>query len=89
MPRTKPLGRAVVNPVKQREALNRLIRVAMARKDIRHIAQLASMIAMDDACLSKRMNGVSKWSYEELCRLFRVLEFSPEETAQAMGVTAA
>ena len=89
MPRIKPLGRAVVNPVKQREALNRLIRVAMARKGIRHDAQLATMLAMADSSLSKRMSGDCKWSYEDLCRLFRVLEFSPEETAQAMGVTAA
>ncbi|MBQ7778357.1 MAG: hypothetical protein IJ396_05560 [Oscillibacter sp.] len=89
MPRVKSLGKAVVNPVKQREVFNRLIRVAMARKDIRHNAQLASMIAMDDSCLSKRMSGDSKWSYEELCRLFRVLEFTPEETAQAMGVAVA
>ena len=89
MPRVKPLGqKTTVNPVKQREVFNRLIRIAMARKGILHIAQLASLIAMDDACLSKRMNGVSKWSYEELCRLFRVLEFTPEETARAMGVAA-
>ena len=88
MPRIKPLGKTVVNPVKQREAFNRLIRIAMARKDIRHLGQLASMLAMDDACLSKRMSGGSKWSYEELCRLFRVLEFTPEETARAMGVVA-
>jgi len=88
MPRTNLGKKNIINPVEQRKTLNRLIRIAMARKDIRSISRVAALMAMDDSCIGKRMNGDCRWTFDELCRLFRVLEFTPEETAQAMGVVA-
>ena len=87
MPATK-LGRRIDNPIKRREAFNRLIDINMARKGVRTMAQLADLLGMDRASLSKRRSGESRWTYEELCRLFRLLEFSPAEIAEAMGSAA-
>lgn len=87
MPRTNLGKKNIINPVKQRQTLTRLIRVAMARKDIRSNSKAAVLLAMDDSCFGKRMNGVNHWTFEDLCRVFRTLEFTPEEVLQAMGVT--
>lgn len=87
MPATK-LGRtAIVNPVKQRETFNTFVRIGMARKQIRTQEQLAVRLGMDRSVFNKRMLH-GRWKYEELCRLFRVLELSGEEVAQMMGVAA-
>lgn len=80
-------ARKAFNPVKQQETFNRIVRVAMARLDIKTQGQLAALMGMDRAVLNKRLVH-GGWKYIELCRLFRVLEFTPEETATAMGVAA-
>ena len=85
MPRTK-LGRtAVLNSVQQRKILNRLIRVGMARKDLRYQEELAHRLRMESSALSRRLSGEVAWNFPELCLLFRILDFSPEEVIQAMG----
>lgn len=87
MPKTK-LGRTtIVNPVKQLETFNMFVRIGMARKGFKTQEQLAARLGMDRSVLNKRISG-GRWKYEELCRLFRVLEFSPEEVSQMMGVAA-
>ena len=53
-----------------------------------HIAtkgQLADVLGIDASSLSLRMHGRRAWKYDELCRMFRILQFKPEEIAQAMG----
>ena len=87
MPATK-LGRRVDNPVRRREDFNRLIDINMARKGVQTMEQLADMLGMNRTSLSKRRSGESRWTYEELCRLFRLLDFPPEEIAAAMGSAA-
>lgn len=88
MPATKIGGRRVENPVKRREAFNRLIDMNMARKGIRTLGELAAMLGMERTALSKRRSGESRWTYEELCRLFSVLDFSAQDIAVAMGAAA-
>ena len=78
----------IFNPVSQRKVFNRCVKIAMARKDIETQSALAALLGMPRSCLTKRMNGETDWSYDELCRLFRVLEFSVAEVAQSMGVAA-
>ena len=87
MPRVK-LGSNFVNPVKRREKFNRLVAVGMAREGIETKEKLASLMGMARPCLSKRWSGETAWTYDELCRLFQILRFSPEEMAQAMGAVA-
>lgn len=78
----------IFNPVSQRKVFNRCVKIAMARKDIETQSALAALLGMPRSCLTKRMNGETDWSFDELCRLFRVLEFQPEEVAMMMGVVA-
>ena len=80
--------RPIVNPIKRREAFNRLIDIAMARKGIKRDGELAAMLGLCPSALSKRRSGKSPWQYDELCRLFVALEFEPLEVAEAMGVAA-
>lgn len=85
MPKVK-LGRTtIVNPVKQLEIFNMFVRIGMARKGYKTQEQLAACLGMDRSVLNKRISS-GRWKYDELCRLFRVLEFSPEEVSQMMGV---
>jgi len=88
MPATKLGKKFIFNPVKQLETFNRLIDINMAEKGIKTDVQLAAILGLNRNSLSQRRLGHRKWQYEELCRLFRALEFSPEEVARAMGVAA-
>ena len=47
--------------------------------------QLASYLGIDRSSINKRISGETKWKYDELCNLFSLLHFSPEEIAKAMG----
>lgn len=76
------------NPVKQLAVLNQLIDIGMARQGIKTDLQLAAVLGMNRACLSKRRLGTAKWSWIEVCRVARVLEFDAEEVLQAMGAAA-
>lgn len=78
-------ARKAFNPVKQLADLNRLIDINMARLGVKTDLQLAAMLGMNRTSLSKRRTGEAKWTFVELCRLFRVLEFGAEEVVQAMG----
>lgn len=78
-------ARKALNPVKQLSVLNRLINIGMAEQEIKSDIQLAALLGMSHASLSKRRTGTTKWSWIEVCRLARVLEFSPDAVLQAMG----
>lgn len=82
------MKKKVFNPVAQTAVLTKCIRVAMARMGIRHDKDLAVMLGLDRAVLSKRLNH-GGWSDVELWRVFRTLEFTAEEIVTAMGGAAA
>lgn len=86
MPRTN-LGKTTrKQPLSPQEQFNRLIRMGMARNGIISQAELAGVLGMERSSVRRRMAGETNWTWTELCRLFRVLEFTPEEAAQAMCV---
>ena len=85
MPKVK-LG--IPSPKQQRETFNRIIAIAMAYAGVRTQAALGVMLGMSRATLSKRMNH-GGWSYEEVCRLVRVLKLSADDAAALLGVKAA
>ena len=66
--------------------LNRLIRQGMARMDIINQTELAAVLGWRPQYLSRRMAGTTDWSWSDLCLIFKVLRFTPEEAARAMSV---
>ena len=87
MPRVKMQGPRF-NPVAQRKAFNRLVAIGKAEKGIDSNQALGAMIGLSRQQFSDRWVGESPWKYDELCRLFRALSFSPERIAEAMGFVA-
>lgn len=90
MQKVKSGVRAVKNsPVERRKSFNKIIKIAMIRKGIETQEDLTVLLGMHSrSSLSKRMTGMVPWTFDELCNLFRVLELSPQEAAEAMNVIA-
>ena len=78
-------AKKALNPVKQLSVLNRLIDIGMAEQGIKSDLQLAALLGMNHASLSKRRSGATKWSWIEVCRVARVLEFSQDAILRAMA----
>lgn len=67
------------------DIMNQIIRHRMIDEKIETQDQLASYLGLDRSSINKRISGETKWKYDELCNLFSLLHFSPEEIAKAMG----
>lgn len=67
------------------DTLNRIIKHRMVDERINTQDQLASYLGLDRSSINKRISGETKWKYDELCNLFSLLHFSPEEIVKAMG----
>lgn len=78
-------AKKALNPVKQLSVLNRLIDIGMAKQGIKTDLQLAALLGMNRVSLSKRRSGTAKWTWIEVCRVARVLDFSQEDVLQAMA----
>lgn len=79
------MAQKAFNPVKQLAVLNRMIDIGMARQQIKTDLQLAALMGMNRTSLSKRRSGEAKWTWVEICRLIRLLDFSAEEVVQVMA----
>ena len=76
---------AGLNLIARREAFIRVVRVCMARKGYNTFGELAAHIPMAGNCLSNRVNWHTAWTLEDLWRLVRALDPTPEELAEMMG----
>lgn len=85
MPRLK----GTFNPRGQKEAFDTVVRVCMARKNIRTARALAPMLGMDERMMSHRLRGDTQWTLSDLWRLIHVLEPTPEEIVQMMSIATA
>ena len=83
MPKTKLAAKYTQRG--RQEGLCDLIRHKMVDCRIGTMKQLADFLGIDAPGLSMRMQGRRGWKYDELCRVFRLLKFTPAEIAQAMG----
>ena len=83
MPKVK-LGRSSRKETRL-DVLNQIIQHRMIDEKIGTQDQLGGYLGLDRASISKRISGETKWKYDELCNLFSLLHFSPDEIAKAMG----
>lgn len=64
---------------------SKTIRVAMARREIDYVIDLAAMIGMTNSTLSSKLKNGS-WTQKDLCKLVSVLKIPPEEAVKMLGV---
>lgn len=74
---------------RQKEAFDTVIRVCMARKNIRNARELAPLVGIDERKLYHKLHGDSQWKLGDLWRLIHALEPMSEEIVQMMSIATA
>lgn len=69
----------VIRPAKRLETRNRVIRSAMGRAGIRTQRDLAERMGLEEAVVSNRFTGRTKWDIDQLRDLDRAIHFQDEE----------
>ena len=87
MPKSK-IGSTAPTPAQRRKVFNRVVEHAMVDQGIRSQSQLATLLGMDRAAVSRRFNGVVDWQFSEICRLITLLKIDADGVAKMMGVAA-
>ena len=64
---------------------SRIVRLAMVRRDIPYIIDLAGMMGMGNSTLATKLKTGS-WTQRDLCKLVSVLKIPPEEAVRMLGV---
>lgn len=67
------------------EETSKIVRLAMVRRDIPYIIDLAGMIGMGNSTLAAKLKTGS-WTQKDLCKLVSVLKIPPEEAVRMLGV---
>lgn len=86
MPRVKlqkPTEEEQMNSIA--EETSKIVRLAMVRRDIPYIIDLAGMIGMGNSTLAAKLKTGS-WTQKDLCKLVSVLKIPPEEAVRMLGV---
>lgn len=73
----------------QKEAFDTVVRVCMARKNIRNARALAPLIGIEERTLYHKLHGDSQWKLDDLWRLIHAIEPTPEEIVQMFSIAAA
>ena len=87
MPKSK-IGSTAPTPAQRRKVFNRVVEHAMVDQGIRSQSQLATLLGMDRAAVSRRFNGVVDWQYTEICRLITLLKIDAAGVVKMMGAAA-
>lgn len=87
MPKSK-IGSTAPTPAQRRKVFNRVVEHAMVDQGIRSQSQLATLMGMDRAAVSRRFNGVVDWQYTEICRLITLLKIDAAGVVKMMGAAA-
>lgn len=74
---------------RQKEAFDTVIRVCMARKNIRNAPALAPLVGIEERTLYRKLHGDTQWTLRDLWRLIHGLEPTPEEIVQMFSIAAA
>lgn len=87
MPKSK-IGSTAPTPAQRRKVFNLVVEHAMVDQGIRSQSQLATLMGMDRAAVSRRFNGVVDWQYTEICRLITLLKIDAAGVVKMMGAAA-
>ena len=72
-------AKEIVRPAKRLEVRNRIIRSAMGRSGIRSQRELAEQMGLQEAVLSGRFTGRTKWDIDQLRELDKAVHFQDDE----------
>lgn len=79
-----PKVKWIWSPTAQRGVFNEVVKVYMAKANLKTQAALADRLGMNRCVLNKRMNN-GGWSEVELWQLIRTLQIAPEDVARMMA----
>ncbi len=86
MPRVKPLiDTPELRSERRKKAAKIAIRCGLARAGMRQ-DELAKKAGISATTLSGYINGHTKWNYDYLAEIARILHFSAEEWAEIAGI---